>query len=229
MDKEQIFALERPDPSLLKLYIIRSILFGPLFFIAIIPFVIRYRTLRYRFDEEGIHMRWGLIFRREINLTYSRIQDIHLRTGILQRWLGLADLMVQTASGSATPEMTIEGFHEFEAIQDFLYTRMRGYQKRGTPATGNPAPVAATGLEPSGLSPGANSDTEMAQLLSEIRDELRHTREAIERVSPPPAQPSPVTVPPPAQSIPGQPATPSRPVEIPPQVPTTTPGSEPHD
>ena len=36
------------------------------------------------------------------------------------------DLQVQTASGSTGPEIVIEGFKEFEAIRDFLYTRMRG-------------------------------------------------------------------------------------------------------
>ena len=98
----------------------------------------RYRTLRYRFDEEGIHMRVGILFRREVNLTYARIQDIHLRSGFIQRWLGLADIQIQTASGSAGAELVIEGFKEFEAIRDFLYTRMRGYQKQ--PAS--PAAVA---------------------------------------------------------------------------------------
>ena len=73
-------------------------------------------------------MRVGILFRREVNLTYARIQDIHLRSGFIQRWLGLADIQIQTASGSAGAELVIEGFKEFEAIRDFLYTRMRGYQ-----------------------------------------------------------------------------------------------------
>ena len=65
-------------------------------------------------------MRWGILFRREVSLTYRRIQDIHLRSGILQRWLGLADILVQTASGSAGAEMTIEGLQEYEQVREFL-------------------------------------------------------------------------------------------------------------
>ena len=81
----------------------------------------RYETMRFRFDAEGVHMRWGILFRRQINLTYARIQDIHLTSGFIQRWLGLADIRIQTASGSAGAEMTIEGLLEFEAVRDFLY------------------------------------------------------------------------------------------------------------
>jgi putative membrane protein len=59
--------------------------------------------MRYRFDTDGIHMRWGIVFRREVLLNYSRIQDIHLRSNLIERWLGLARIEIQTASGSAKP------------------------------------------------------------------------------------------------------------------------------
>jgi uncharacterized membrane protein YdbT with pleckstrin-like domain len=124
--------LNRPDPALWKYYIIRAIFTGP-GVIASLPYLyFRYHTLEYQFDEEGIHMKVGILFRREVNLTYARIQDIHLRSGLLQRWLGLANVQVQTASGSSGPELIIEGFKQFEAIRDFLYTRMRGYQSQKT-------------------------------------------------------------------------------------------------
>jgi putative membrane protein len=123
----------------------------------------RYHTLRYRFDEEGIHMKVGLLFRSEVNITYARIQDIHLKSGLLQRWLGLANVEVQTAAGSSNAEVVIEGFKEFEAIRDFLYTRMRGYQAKKSPA------AAAT-----------STDNEVVSLLAGIRDELQRTREALE-------------------------------------------------
>ena len=127
---ETISKLERPDPSLWKYYLIRALLTGPGILGALPYLYFRYHTLRYRFDEEGIHMRVGILFRREVNLTYARIQDIHLRSGLLQRWQGLATIQIQTASGSSGAELAIEGFKEFEQIRDFLYTRMRGYQSQ---------------------------------------------------------------------------------------------------
>ena len=178
---ENIRALERPHPALWTYYIIISIFTGP-GIVATLPYLFfRYHTLRYRFDAEGIHMKVGILFRREINLTYARIQDIHLRSGIIQRWLGLANVQIQTASGSAGPELVIEGFKEYEAIRDFLYTRMRGYQSHSA-RTAQPAIPLSSDVPPS---PG---DAEVVSLLLNIRDELRRTRELLEKreaVSPP--------------------------------------------
>jgi putative membrane protein len=164
-----IFAIERPHPRLLWLYMIRAVLTGPGLLIMMPLLFFRYETMRFRFDAEGIHMRWGILFRRQVNLTYARIQDIHLTSGLIQRWLGLADVKIQTASGSSGAEMTLEGLLEFEAIRDFLYTRMRGYRDRshGTPET--PAHVAA------------GHDGQAAALLREAVDELRAARIALER------------------------------------------------
>ncbi len=167
---------DAPDPALWTLYIIRALLTGP-GLIFLLPYLyFRYHTLRYTFDEEGIHMRVGILFRREVNLTYARIQDIHLSSGVLQRWLGLADIQIQTASGSADAELVIEGFKEFETIRDFLYTRMRGYHAPG--ATG--APVTGEKVaQPSG------SADEVVSLLLTIRDELSQIRESLGKRPPP--------------------------------------------
>ena len=169
LDQEKIFAIERPHKNLLKLYLIRVVLSGPFAIFTFPLLFFRYQTMRYSFDEEGVHMKWGLLFRREINLTYSRIQDIHLTSGIIQRWLGLADLQIQTASGSAAAEMTIEGMLEFEEIRDFLYRRMRGNRDK----SGAKAPSTSRA--------GASlASSEALELLREIHRDLRATREALE-------------------------------------------------
>ncbi|NNF43007.1 MAG: PH domain-containing protein [Phycisphaerales bacterium] len=93
---------------------------------VILPLYFKYHTLSYRFDEKGVAMSWGVLFKREIYLTYRRIQDIHVSRNIIHRWLGLAAVAVQTASGSSGAEMTIEGIREPEKLRDFLYRQMRG-------------------------------------------------------------------------------------------------------
>jgi putative membrane protein len=195
---ERIRTLERPHPALWTYYIILAVCTGPGIVIMLPYLYFRYHTLRYRFDEEGIHMKVGILFRRETNLTYARIQDIHLRSGILQRWLGLANVQIQTASGSAGPGLVVEGFKEYEAIRDFLYTRMRGYQDR----QGSPRPAVARAMagvaasrDVSAVSaaPSPAGEAEMVTLLLGIREELRRTRELLETRSPasPPPQPAP--------------------------------------
>jgi uncharacterized membrane protein YdbT with pleckstrin-like domain len=184
---ENILRLERPHPALWTYYIITAICTGP-GIVATLPYLyFRFHTLRYRFDAEGIHMKVGILFRREVNLTYSRIQDIHLRSNILQRWLGLGNVQIQTASGSSGPELVIEGFKEFEAIRDFLYTRMRGYQTQGDSSVNNSAQSQAS---PS-TAPTASAESEAVSLLQSIRDEMRRTRELLEARAKAPPQQSP--------------------------------------
>lgn len=125
----------RPHSSLLVYYGLRSLLLGPFFPVLLIPLYFRYHTMRYTFDEQGVTMRWGVLFRREISLTYSRLQDIHLASNLVERWLGLARIELQTASGSAKAEMTLEGLPDFAGIRDALYLRMRGASgRRSRPA-----------------------------------------------------------------------------------------------
>src|SRR5687768_3163829 len=136
-------SIQRPAPALMKYYVITSFLLGPLFFLALIPYYFRYHTMQYSFDEEGISMKWGILFRREIMLTYARIQDIHLTSNIIERWLRLARIQIQTASASASAEMTIEGLHEFELVRDFLYSKMRGVRHAPGATSAQPHAVPA--------------------------------------------------------------------------------------
>jgi len=129
-----------------------------------LPFVFpylyfRYHTMRYRFDTDGIHMKWGIIFRREVLLNYSRIQDIHLRSNLIERWLGLARIEIQTASGSATSNMTLEGMEDPEDMRDFLYSRMRGTREEKSGSASDP----------------------VAAVLQEVAGELREIRRLVER------------------------------------------------
>lgn len=153
--------ISRADPKLLWLYALRTLslcLLGPWFLVALLPLYFKYHTLRYRFDDEGIGMSWGVLWRREVYLTYSRIQDIHLSRGLFERWLGLATIQLQTASGSANAEMNIVGLVEFELVRDFLYSRMRGAEgERGD-------------------SPGRDP---MLELLRELLGEVRRLRLAL--------------------------------------------------
>jgi uncharacterized membrane protein YdbT with pleckstrin-like domain len=155
--------LVRPDRSLLTYYTFVALLTGPGFPFAFLPLFFKYQTLRYHFDDEGISMSWGILFRREIYLTYRRIQDIHLTRNILQRWMGLATVSVQTASGSSSPEMSIEGLLEADQLRDYLYGKMRGI--RDQTIHSSTRPVAADAA----LEPG----DEALALLREIRDGLK--------------------------------------------------------
>lgn len=151
-------AIVRPDPALLTYYLLVSLASLIAFPVVFVRLYVRYRTMRYRFDDEGVSMKWGLLFRHEVYLTYRRLQDIHVTRNIVERWLGLAKVPIQTASGTSGATMRIEGITNPEPLRDFLYDQMRG--ARGE------APAA-----------GERADDEVLRLLEEIRNELRALRE----------------------------------------------------
>lgn len=151
--------ITRPDPRLQTYYVLVSILTLAGLPFVLLPLLFKYHTLRYRLDDEGVSMSWGLLFRREIYLTYRRIQDIHVTRDILQRWLGLATIAIQTASGTAGAEMTIVGITVPERLRDYLYSKMRG--ARGEEEA-----------EPNEVQT-QNPAAEALSLLHEIRDGLR--------------------------------------------------------
>jgi uncharacterized membrane protein YdbT with pleckstrin-like domain len=158
-----IHAIECPQHSLWTYYWLSSLLVPPA-----LPFLLpylwfRYHTMRYKFTDEGISMSWGILFRRQVIINYARIQDIHLRSNIVERWLGLARVLVQTASGSAGAEMTLEGLREFEAVRDFIYSKMRGVKEPVHKPAADSAVVTGQAAE-------------LAVALREVARELRETR-----------------------------------------------------
>jgi putative membrane protein len=172
---QRVLTLERPHEKLWTYYLLCCVLLGPLFFVLVIPQYFRYHTMRYRFDEQGVRMSWGILFRREVSLAYARIQDIHLNSNLIERWLGLAKIQISTASGSSSAEMTIEGFLEYELVRDFLYAKMRGsHHPTDSTATGSAAATAAPAIAP------ADVDSVVAAL-QQVSDDLRAVRLALEK------------------------------------------------
>ncbi len=165
------YAITRPDDSLMTYYTVVSLMTLVGFPFVFFPYLFKFKTLEYKFDERGVSMSWGLLFKREIYLTYRRIQDIHVSRNLLHRWLGLASVAVQTASGSSGAEMTIEGIRNPEKLRDFLYAQMRGARGEGEAGQeGGAAEVEAP-------------EDEALVLLREIRDGLRALGERGEAAS----------------------------------------------
>lgn len=154
--------ITRPDDSLLTYYFIISLAATIAFPIVFVPLFIRFKTMRYRFEQKGVSMCWGYFFRREVYLTYARLQDIHVTRNIIERWMGLAKVPIQTASGASGATMRIEGIRDPTPLRDFLYLRMRDVNNE---------------TETDSISGSQASSTE---LLREIRDELKSQRLARE-------------------------------------------------
>ncbi|MEJ2502604.1 MAG: PH domain-containing protein [Gemmatimonadota bacterium] len=180
MNLERLPTEIRPSKALLRYYALAALVAGPGYPFLLADLFFRYLTLRYRLDDDGISMRWGALFRREVSLNYGRIQDIHLSSNVVERWLGLGKIQVQTASASSKAEMTIEGVPDLAALRDFLYDRMRGARAgdgTGAVEPGGPPGAAASALAPPG--PAAAEVEALARTLRQVAEEVRALRETL--------------------------------------------------
>lgn len=169
-------SIDRPNPRLMTYYFLTALVVPPAFPILILVLYFRYHTMRYRFDGEGVSMRWGILFRREVLLNYGRIQDIQIRANLVERWLGIARIEIQTAAGNSGAEMTLEGFVNYEQVRDFLYEKMRG--SKSHPAIPDVARSASPAVVSGAVQPGGD---ELAVILREIAGELRALRTSLEK------------------------------------------------
>jgi uncharacterized protein len=173
----QVQAITRPAPPLLTYFFLVALAGTVVFPFLMLFLYFRFHTLHYKFDEDGVSMGYGILFRREMHLTYARMQDIHLSQNLFERWLGIGSVTVQTAGGGEGGDLEIVGVREFEAIRDYLYARMRGVREGRSAGTGAAAALVAAPGAVAGAGGGAVAGTD--QVLAEIRDELRAAARAL--------------------------------------------------
>ena len=102
-------------------------------FLALVFFVptflfslIRYFTIRYRIANGELVVQEGLIFRRVRTVPVERIQNIDMVQGILHRMLNLAEVRVETASGTK-PEAVLKvlSLEEMERLREGVLLQKR--------------------------------------------------------------------------------------------------------
>lgn len=107
-----------------------------LFFPALAAVLIKYWSYRYRFGDDELVIREGIVTRNERHIPYARIQNIDLLQNPLHRWFGVAEVRVETASGDK-PEAVIRVL-SLEAVAE-----MRGRVFAGKQETRETPPQAA--------------------------------------------------------------------------------------
>jgi membrane protein YdbS with pleckstrin-like domain len=85
---------------------------------------LQYRSWGFRLREGDLYVRRGVLSRVTSVIPHRRIQHVDTRRDLLERWLGLARLVVYTA-GIRGAEITIPGIaaEEAEALRDYLAVR----------------------------------------------------------------------------------------------------------
>ncbi|HAS09627.1 MAG TPA: hypothetical protein DCS55_03780 [Acidimicrobiaceae bacterium] len=72
-----------------------------------------WRAWQFRVGDGALHLRHGVLTRRESTIPYHRVQHIDLEAGPLERRMGLTSLILRTASASS--DSTVPGIDAAEA------------------------------------------------------------------------------------------------------------------
>ncbi|MFZ2653275.1 MAG: PH domain-containing protein [Victivallales bacterium] len=72
--------------------------------ISFIMLRLDYEMRWYKITDRSLRIREGVVFVREMTLTFANIQNISISQGPIQRYFGIADLKVETAGGGAVAQ-----------------------------------------------------------------------------------------------------------------------------
>lgn len=142
--------------------------------LAYVAIHLRYDSAWYVLSDRSLRIRRGIWTIHETTITFENVQDVTVHQGPLQRYFGIANVVVETAGGggggqeAGVPSHTglIEGVEDAARIRDLIMTRVRrsraaglGDEARETERTSHPATPVWT--------------SEHVAVLREIREGLR--------------------------------------------------------
>ncbi len=119
----------------------------------ILPYqMLNWAFYTYRYESGYLHIKSGVVFKKERSIKQERVQTVNIRTGILQRLLGLASLHVETAGGGMESELSLTAvtIDEARKIKETLESSAHKLEKeKETAETGEEkvANEAASGSE----------------------------------------------------------------------------------
>ncbi len=127
-----------------------GVLIAPLaLFLIVAPDVVAYVAIHLRFDttwyvvcDRSLRIRRGIWIIHETTVTFENVQNVTVSQGPLQRWFGIADVVVETAGGSggrgeqqaafgAGHQGLIEGLDNAPQIRDLILSRLRRSRSAG--------------------------------------------------------------------------------------------------
>jgi uncharacterized protein len=96
-----------------------------------------FRVLEYQIDDEGVKMKGGVVWKKHVTVPYSKITNVDITQGPVQRWFNIGTIHVQTAGAGGQQgqkaELKMNGIRELERIRDIIVKEVKGltYTKGG--------------------------------------------------------------------------------------------------
>lgn len=109
--------------------------------VAYVAIHLQYDTTWYLLTSRSMRLRRGAWLVTEVTITFENVQNVRLAQGPIQRMLGFADLIVETAGGGGshggkqaagdTHLGVLEGIADAEAVKEIILRRVRASRSAG--------------------------------------------------------------------------------------------------
>ncbi len=186
---EMIDGLARKVPAELLPWLVVGEALAVVGFLIQLPFTLLTARLDFSFrwymvTDRSLRIRSGLVRVQEATMSFANVQQVTVSQGPLERWLGLADVRVESAGGGgdgAHAEKQGDGMHRgvFEGVEnaaeirDLILERLRYFREAGL---GDPEEVksairadAALADGPGAITGGGEAAGAARELLAEAR------------------------------------------------------------
>ncbi len=167
----------------LPLFVVLEVLAILFFFVqAVFTYVVLrldYEQRWYVVTDRSLRIRSGVWSVWEMTMSFANLQQVVVTQGPLQRWLGLADLRVESAGGGGSAHSEMQGqkrslhvgfFHgvgNAEEIRDLILARLRDFRQSGL---GDPEERNPSTPPPTVASAAGDSVAAARELLAAARD-----------------------------------------------------------
>jgi uncharacterized protein len=99
-----------------------------------------FRALEYEIDEDGVKMSGGVVWKKYVTVPYSKITNVDITRGPLQRYYKIGTIHVQTAGAAGKQgekaELKLTGIRELEKIRAVIIENIRDLNHPGPARTG---------------------------------------------------------------------------------------------
>ncbi len=103
--------------------------------------VIWHQRFEYELARDTLNIDSGVLFRREREIPYRRIQNVDIRRSLVQRLLNIARLNIETAGGGSTEaQLQYVSMSEARRVQEHVQERKRRSREPAASSETGPAP-----------------------------------------------------------------------------------------
>jgi len=151
--------------------------------VAYVGIHLRYDTTWYVLTDRSLRIRRGIWVIHETTISFENVQNVEVRQGPLQRFFGIADVIVQTAGGGGSRSHgkgdasgtfgahvgVLEGIDNADAIRNQILAAVERTRQAGL---GDEHPHPAAPIDP-GVGDRASLSPRHLAVLRDIRDSVR--------------------------------------------------------